>query len=111
MYQQPVAGWRAFLHLLIIVVGHKPIPRISHDSELIVTCESLRSQLFRVTGNVLVILPVRPKESLHAFATRFGYMNKDAAILGVYHGENPLMIGRRSLVDQYEETKLLFEFS
>src|SRR5215469_11630437 len=85
MYQQAVAGLRTFLRLLIIVVGHKSIPRISHDSKLIVTCENLRFQLFRVTGNVLVILPVRPKESLHAFATRFRYMNKDAAILVVDH--------------------------
>jgi hypothetical protein len=30
-------------------------------------------------------LPVRPKESLHAFATRSRYMNKDAAIPVVNH--------------------------
>jgi hypothetical protein len=85
MYQQPVAGLRTFLHLLIIEVGHKSIPRISHDCKLIVTYENLRLQLFRVTRNVLVTLPLRLKESLHAFATRFRYMNKDAAILVVNH--------------------------
>jgi hypothetical protein len=33
-----------------------------------------------------MILPVRPKEPLHAFATSFRNMNKDAAVLVDKHG-------------------------
>ena len=37
----------------------------------------------RVTGNVLVSLPTRLEEFLHAFAARFRNMDKDATILVV----------------------------
>ena len=37
----------------------------------------------RVAGNVLVSLPTRAEEFLHAFATRFWNMDKDATILVV----------------------------
>src|SRR5271166_7190598 len=46
-----------------------------------ITLESVRFQLLRVTKNVLVILPVRPKEPLHTLATGFRNVNKDASIL------------------------------
>jgi hypothetical protein len=84
VYEQPMVGLRTFL-LLIIVIRHYPIPRVPHDRKLIVTCENVWIQLLRVTGNVLVILPGRPEESLHAFATRFRDMDKDATILVVDH--------------------------
>ena len=71
----------------------------------------------RVTGNVLVSLPTRPEEFLHAFATRFWNMDKDATILVV--DRRLILLGVRGLavlnnqgglgVIQFHTCKGLFE--
>jgi len=84
VHEQLVVFRWVFL-LLKIVIRQHPIPRVSHDSKLIVARIYARIQFLRVTGNVLVIMPVLAEEFLDAFAGRFRNMDKYATILVIDH--------------------------
>ena len=56
----------------------------------------------RVTGNVLVSLPTRPEEFLHAFATRFWNVDKDATILVVDRRLIPLGVYSLAVLNNQE---------
>jgi hypothetical protein len=74
----------AFLEL-VIVIGEKPVPRVTHDGELEVALEDFGRLFGGIAREVFVVLPIDAKDAIDAVASGLGNVNENAAVLVADH--------------------------